>query len=176
MKPLPTFGTERLLVRPRAMVDFKACLTMDRDPEVTRYILGPWNDPQKHEAFLKERIETSFGDGLGYWSIFLKQQSDQFLGWILLIPCDGVGPGIEIGWRLNRSAWGKGYATEAASPIVEHAFRTLGADRIVADIEAENIPSTRVAEKIGMRFIEDSEHEGTHFKRYAMTKDDVRTA
>ena len=51
-----------------------------------------------------------------------------------------------------------------------------GADRSVADIEAENIPSTRVAEKIGMRFIEDSEHEGTHFKRYAMTKDDVRTA
>lgn len=108
------------------MADFDACLAMDCDPEVTKFIPGPWDDPSRHEAFLKDRIETSFGEGLGYWSIFPKAQPDQFAGWILLIPYDDVGPEIEIGWRLCRSTWGKGFAAEAIRPIVEHAFHTLG--------------------------------------------------
>lgn len=88
------------------MADYEACLAMDRDPEVVRYIPVPWDDAEKHEAFLRERIQTDFGGGLGYWSIFGRDAESRFLGWILLIPYDGVGPQVEIGWRLNRSAWG----------------------------------------------------------------------
>lgn len=169
---MPGFETSRLLLRPRMMADFEACLSMDRDREVTKFIPGPWNDPQKHEAFLTERIEQSFGMGLGYWSVFPRQQPDRFAGWILLIPYDGAGPEIEIGWRLNRSAWGKGFATEAARPVVEHAFRTLGLDRIVADIDPDNLSSSRVAEKIGMKFTGIGTHDGAPCRRYAMTKCD----
>ena len=70
---------------------------------------------------------------------------------MLLIPQDAVGPEVEIGWRLNRASWGKGYAAEAAVPILRHAFRTLALDEIVAEIDAENLRSTRLAAKIGMR-------------------------
>lgn len=142
---------------------------MDRDPDVTRFIPGPWNDLEKHERFLRDRIENSFGNGLGYWSIFPRERPDQFLGWILLIPYDGSGPEIEIGWRLNRLAWGKGYATEAAKPIVEHAFEALRLSRIVADIDLGNTPSMRVAEKIGLKYIGDGRREGRPCKSYVMT-------
>ncbi|QYM71695.1 GNAT family N-acetyltransferase [Pseudochrobactrum sp. Wa41.01b-1] len=170
---LPSFETERLWVRPRTMADFDACLAMDRDPEVTKFIPGPWNEPAKHEAFLKERIETSLGDGLGYWFIFPKVQPDQFAGWILLIPYDGIGPEVEIGWRLNRSAWGRGFAAEAVRPIIEHAFHTVGLKRIVADINPSNLSSLRVAEKIGMNHIGDGKPGADPCKCYAMTKADL---
>jgi len=154
------------------MNDFDACLAMDRDPDVTRHILGPWNDPVLHERFLRERIAQSLGLGLGYWSIFPKERPTEFAGWVLMIPCDGVGPEIEIGWRLTRSSWGKGYATEAARPVVTHAFETVGVRQLVADIDPQNVGSMRVAEKIGMRFIGDGRHLGVPCKSYRMTMDD----
>ncbi|USG67856.1 GNAT family N-acetyltransferase [Brevibacillus ruminantium] len=169
---LPSFQTERLFLRPRTLDDFNECLAMDKDSEVTKYIPGPWSDPVQHERFLSERIQKSFGPGLGYWSIFPKEQSSQFVGWILLIPYDGIGPEIEIGWRLNRFAWGKGYATEAARRVLEHAFKTVGVGRVVADIHPENQPSIRVAEKIGLTFVGDSMHDGFPCKSYVMTRND----
>ncbi|MCB5204684.1 GNAT family N-acetyltransferase [Neorhizobium sp. T786] len=148
---LPTFETERLLLRPRTMGDFDACLAMDCDLEVTKFILGPWLNSAEHESFLKQRIQHPYGRGLGYWSIFPKHNSDEFMGWVLLTPEDVTAPEIEIGWRLNRKAWGKGYATEAALPILNHAFKTVGINRVIADIDPHNSASIRVAEKIGMR-------------------------
>lgn len=160
MTTLPTFDTARLTVTPRTLADLTACLAMDRDPEVTKFITGPWSDPDRHEAFVRERIETDFGEGLGYWSVFSRKPPDHFLGWVLLIPYDGVGPEIEIGWRFNRDAWGKGFATEAARPVLEHALKTLALQRVVADIDPENLGSIQVAMKIGMREEGMNEYDG----------------
>ncbi|WP_237712056.1 GNAT family N-acetyltransferase [Paraburkholderia xenovorans] len=101
---------------------------MDRDPEVVKFVAEPWNDHEAHARFLKHRIEADFGRGLGYWSIFPKENPVQFLGWVLLTPYDAVGPGIEIGWRLARKGWGHGYATEAARRVA-----TLDPDRPAQD-------------------------------------------
>lgn len=170
---LPKFETERLLLRPRTMADFDACWEMDREPEVTRYIQGPWADPDAHRRFLKDRIERRWPEGQGYWSIFAKTEPDRFLGWVLLIPYDGVGPEVDIGWRLCRAGWGKGYATEATLPVVAHAFRTLKLPRLVADINPGNASSMRVAEKIGMRFHGDKAYEdGSPCKAYVLTAEE----
>nr|WP_314433969.1 GNAT family N-acetyltransferase [uncultured Brevundimonas sp.] len=150
MAHLPTFETARLILKPRTLEDLPACLSMDRDAEVTKFIPGPWSDPGRHEAFVRERIATDFGEGLGYWSVFLRDSPDHFLGWILLIPYDGVGPEIEIGWRFNRDAWGQGYATEAAKAVLEHADGVLKLERVLADIAPDNLGSIQVALKIGM--------------------------
>ncbi|WP_020591416.1 GNAT family N-acetyltransferase [Kiloniella laminariae] len=95
---LPSFESERLLVRPRVLGDLEACLAMDRDPEVTRYIPGPWKDPQKHpndhpndhRNFVLARMTADYPAGLGYWSVMAKasgnkEQPEAFLGWILLL-------------------------------------------------------------------------------------------
>jgi RimJ/RimL family protein N-acetyltransferase len=153
---LPTaelrFETERLLLRPRTLADLEACIAMDRDPDVTRFVPGPWSDPDAHRAFVSDRIERRYPPGMGYWSVFPKSDPEEFLGWILLTPLDLVGPDIEIGWRLRRSARGRGYAAEAARPVLGHALETLRLAEIVADIDPANAASIRVAEKIGMRF------------------------
>jgi len=142
---------------------------MDRDPEVTKFIPGPWADPERHEAFVRERIEADFGPGLGYWSVFEREHSDRFLGWVFLIPYDGVGPDIEIGWRFVREAWGKGYATEAAKPVLEHAFQTVGLHRVVADIDPRNDGSIRVATKIGMTELACRKHNGIPWRSFVIT-------
>ncbi|MBL8690534.1 MAG: GNAT family N-acetyltransferase [Rhodospirillaceae bacterium] len=170
---LPSFETSRLLLRPRSMADFDACLAMDRDPDVTRYIRGPWDDPEEHRRFLADRIQRQWPPGQGYWSIFAKDAPDQFLGWVLLIPYEGVGPEVDIGWRLNRRSWGKGYATEATLPVVAHAFGAAGLPKLVADIDPRNTPSMRVAEKIGMTFVGEGTYEdGNPCRSYVLTAKD----
>lgn len=167
---LPTFETDRLILRPRTMADIETCMAMDRDPEVTKFIPGPWDDPQAHRLFLTNRIQADFGDGLGYWSVFAKDKPEQFLGWILLIPADAVGPEIEIGWRLNRLTWGKGYATEAARPVLAHAFGTLHLTDVIADIAPGNTASMRVAEKLGLSPAQETEYLGQPFASYRITR------
>ena len=70
---------------------------------------------------------------------------------ILLAPLDLHGPDIEIGWRLKRAAWGFGYATEAARPVLDHAFGMLRLAEVVADIDPANTASAGVARKLGLR-------------------------
>ncbi|MGH6859157.1 MAG: GNAT family N-acetyltransferase [Phyllobacterium sp.] len=168
---LPTFETARLLVRARSMADFEDCLAMDRDPDVTRYVPGPWADERAHRRFLTGRMTARFGKGLGYWSIVPRERPEHFLGWVLLIPDAGIGPEIEIGWRLNRHAWGKGHATEAAAPIVDHAFTTLALEQIIAVIHPGNGASMRVAEKIGLRQVRHTPEART----YALGRKDWQT-
>ena len=169
---LPSFETARLLLRPRTMADYDACLAMDREPDVTRYIQGPWADPHAHERFLADRIQRAWPPGLGYWSIVARERPDEFVGWVLLIPYEAIGPEIDIGWRLRRAAWGKGYATEATLPVVAHAFETVGLPRLAADIDPRNTPSMRVAEKIGMRFVGDNAYgDGSPCKSYVLTRE-----
>jgi RimJ/RimL family protein N-acetyltransferase len=143
---LPTFRTARLTLRSRIMADVDACLAMDRDPLVTRFIDGPWCDPAAHRAFVEDRIRRVYPPGMGYWSIL----APAFIGWILLAPLDLHGPEIEIGWRLIRSAWGHGYATEAARSVLDHALRGLALPRVVADIDPNNVASIGVARKLGL--------------------------
>lgn len=72
---------------------------------------------------------------------------------VLLTPLDLVGPEIEIGWRLRRTCWDRGYATEAARPVLHHAFHTLGLPEVIADINPDNMASRRVAQKLGFRAV-----------------------
>jgi RimJ/RimL family protein N-acetyltransferase len=148
---LTSFESPRILLRPRTLADLDDCIAMDRDPEVTRYVDGPWDDPVAHRRFVVDRITRAYPDGLGYWSIFERDAPSRFIGWMLLIPEDANGPEVEIGWRLVCDAWGRGIASEAASILVAHAFDTVGLESIVAGIAEGNVASQRVAEKLGMK-------------------------
>ena len=88
---------------------------------------------------------------VGYWTIARRNEPPSFIGWVLLIPADGLGPEIEIGWRLRREAWGCGFATEATAPVLHHAFATQQLPEVVAEIHPDNVGSLRVAEKIGLK-------------------------
>jgi RimJ/RimL family protein N-acetyltransferase len=147
----PVFDTERLSLRPRTLADTNQCLAMDREPEVTRFVDGPWSDPVAHRAFIEDRTSKLYPHGMGYWTISRRDAAEVFMGWVLLIPVDAVGPEIEIGWRLRRTCWGRGFAAEAAGRLLAYAFTTLRLPEVIADIHPGNSASLRVAEKIGLK-------------------------
>ncbi|WP_206952566.1 GNAT family N-acetyltransferase [Trinickia acidisoli] len=171
---LPALDTARLLIRERTLADLESCLAMDRDPEVTRHIVGPWRDPIAHRQFVEHRIVRRYPSGLGYWSLYERSDPERFVGWVLLIPDHGAGPDVEIGWRLIRSAWGRGIASEAARALVAHAFGAVRLPRVIADIAAENQASLRVAQKLGMQWVGHDESDGMRYGRYRLVREDLR--
>jgi len=173
MPVLPAFETERLLIRPRSLADLEDCLAMDRDPLVTRFVPGPWSEPEQHRAFVLDRMERAYPDGLGYWSVVDRKGPATFLGWVLLLPYNAVRDEVEIGWRFTRGSWGRGYATEASSVVLEHAFRGVGLELVVADIDPLNVASIRVAEKLGMRLVEDRCLDGDLARSYQIRSDQI---
>jgi RimJ/RimL family protein N-acetyltransferase len=165
----PIFETTRLLLRPRTLQDTDACLVLDSDPAVTRFVTGPWSDPVAHRSFIEARTQGPYAPGHGYWIVQRRDDTESFLGWVLLIPADGTRPEIEIGWRLRRTEWRQGFATEAATPILRHAFIALGLPEVIAEIDPDNRGSIRVAEKLGLRQRAVVSHEGKPTLRYSLT-------
>ena len=145
------FETARLLLRPRRPEDFDACLAMDSDPEVIRYVSAPWRNATEHLAFLRQRLAASYPPGLGYWAVAPRDDPQRFLGWVMLHPCTVAGAEVEIGWRLNRAAWGHGYATEAAQAFLNLALADEAVWRVQAFCDVENPASARVLEKAGLK-------------------------
>ena len=166
--------TSRLILTPRTLADTEACLAMDREPEVTKFVDGPWDDPAAHRAFIEARTLGPYPAGLGYWTIRSLAERDAFLGWALLIPVDAKGPEIEIGWRLRPRAWGRGFASEAALALLGQGFDELGLEEIIAEIDARNAASIRVAEKLGMRRGETFESPTRPCVRYSVGREETK--
>ncbi|MXN66864.1 GNAT family N-acetyltransferase [Stappia sp. GBMRC 2046] len=164
------FLTTRLFLRPRRIADLEDCLAMDRDPLVTRFVAGPWGEPDAHRAFVLERMSHPYPPGMGYWTILDRNAAEgaNFLGWILLLPVEGEENAAEIGWRLKRECWGRGMAPEAALPVLRHAFETLKVSAVVADIHPQNAASIKVAEKIGLRFAGETMADDAPAKSYRL--------
>jgi RimJ/RimL family protein N-acetyltransferase len=148
--PQHVLTTERLHLRPRTMADLEACVAMDLDPDVHRFIYGG-SPPERgeHRAHLRARIASGWPAEGGIWVVEW-QHAPGFLGWCGLFPLEDIGP-IEIGYRYVRSAWGQGVATQAGRAVLDYGFGALGFDRIVAVTHPANLASQRVLEKIGLK-------------------------
>ncbi|MGU9981860.1 GNAT family N-acetyltransferase [Phreatobacter sp. HK31-P] len=148
----PPLESDRLVLRPRTEADVEDYVAMDSDPEVRRYLPPDFRDQFDAEAYrrvLPSRMAVDFGKGLGHWSLWLKRDPGIFVGTTLLIPVEGLGPDIEIGWRLPRRFWGQGYAGEAARAVLQHWSGVIGGRDLVALIHSDNAGSIGVARKIG---------------------------
>src|ERR1700752_1038788 len=121
----PTLETERLQLRPPAAQDFDAWARMVADAEATRFLGGP-----QSRSMAWRNICTFAGAwtvrGFGMFSI-IEKATGRWLGRGGPWRPEGW-PGTEIGWSLDRSAWGRGYASEAAARCIDWAFDTLGWD------------------------------------------------
>ena len=168
---VPILETPRLSMRPRTEADIDVCVAMDADIEVRRYITPEFRDnfdATRYRDALGVRIGVDAGQGFGWWMLRTRGNDSVVVGMALLIPLALVGPEIEIGWRSPRSAWGHGYATEAAAGIVQYARDQLGLREIIACIDPENRKSIRVASKLG--FVQDGRKKayGTEFDCYRL--------
>ena len=148
--------TERLVLRQFTEDDVDRLVALDGDPAVMRYITGGRPTPRAEvrdellPAYL--RYYARFA-GYGFWAAVEKASGD-FLGWFHFRPVAG-GPSdeAELGYRLRRAAWGKGYGTEGARALIRKGFTELGVQRVVASTMAVNVASRRVLEKAGLTLV-----------------------
>ena len=124
---------------------------LDSDPQVTAFVTGgvPEFDHAMLEAWLAQYERWR---GYGTFAA-IERSSGQFLGWFHLRPEEGSDDEPELGYRLRRKAWGKGYATEGSRALLDKAFADLGATRVVAYAMAVHAASRRVMENAGLRFV-----------------------
>ncbi len=125
---------------------------MNADPEVMEHFPAVLDRGQSDA--LVERIEAGFeARGFGLWALELRE-SGEFAGFAgLAVPEFDAHftPTVEVGWRLSRSAWGNGYATEAGRAALEYGFGQAGLTEIVSFTTAANLRSRAVMERLGMR-------------------------
>lgn len=148
--PVAVLHTPRLVLRDWRDEDLEPFRALNLDREVRRYFPNVLM-PYESDAFAKSIREFLATNGWGLWAVEVVG-GPSFIGFV------GLGrPGfepftssVELGWRLSRDAWGKGYATEAAGAAAAHAFTALGLDELVAFTTTNNMPSRRVMEKLGM--------------------------
>lgn len=146
-----TLTTERLLLRPFTGDDLDEYARICSDPEVMRYI-GSGQPLSRAEAWRQIAFLAGHWHlrGHGTWAV-VRREDDRLLGRAGLHYPEGW-PGLEVGWLLDRAAWGQGYAREAGEASLRHAFTTVGADHVISVIHPANERSLRVAGRLGMRF------------------------
>ena len=148
--------TERLVLRRFSTADADDLVDLDADPEVMRFITG--GVPTSREE-IQDRVLPAFltyyeqYEGYGFWAA-VEKATGEFLGWFRFRPLRDGGPGeFALGFRLRRSAWGQGYATEGSRALVRMGFTEWGVQRVVAQTMAANAASRRVMEKAGLTLV-----------------------
>jgi len=143
-------GTERLIMRGWRESDLAPWAAMNADPEVRRYV-GPPLTFEQAAAWVLNYQDDLDRYGFGFWALQVRA-SAEFIGFTGLNTVDEEMPftGVELGWRLARSAWGYGYATEAGQAALRYGFGTIGLPEVIAVTMARNGRSQAVMRRIGM--------------------------
>ena len=142
--------TERLIMRGWREADLDPWAAMNADPEVRRYV-GPLLTFEQAAAWVLNYQDDLDRYGFGFWAVEIRA-SGEFIGFTGLNTMDEGTPfsGVELGWRLARSAWGRGYATEAGLAALRYGFDAVGLPEVVAVTMARNVRSQAVMRRIGM--------------------------
>ncbi|MCZ7413205.1 MULTISPECIES: GNAT family N-acetyltransferase [unclassified Streptomyces] len=153
---MPMFlDTERLVLRPFTDADADDLFALHDDPGVMRFINGgrPANPAEVRGRELPRLMRRHPGFGHGYLAAE-GRGGGGFLGWFEFRPLGAAAPdAVELGYRLNRAAWGRGYATEGARALIRVGFTELGTERVTANTMAVNVRSRRVMAKAGLTFL-----------------------
>jgi RimJ/RimL family protein N-acetyltransferase len=161
--------TDRLTLRRWRAEDREPFAAINADPEVMRFIgtgavLGRGLSDDLVARFEREWRERGFG----LWALSERDDDEQrllgFCGLTVPMFLPSVLPAVEVGWRLARSAWGHGYATEAARAAIAFGFAEHGVEEILAIVDPGNERSLRVCEKLGMTARPDRTHPATRLR------------
>jgi RimJ/RimL family protein N-acetyltransferase len=187
--PQTVLTTERLVLEPLAPGHLELQARLDLDPEVMRYVGGSARtEGEVERAHARRLAQAGRRDGLGHWMAFTaptgtgdEDRDERFVGLVMMPPAHGPDQpddlGVaDLGYRLARTAWGHGYGREAAGRLLEHAFGTVGLDRVIAQTRSDNRGSRRLLEAVGMRYVRtfrslDDHGDGPPDVEYELTGD-----
>jgi len=148
--------TERLVLRRFTMADADDLVNLDADPDVMRYVTG--GVPTSRDEIETEVLPAFLDyyqryEGFGFWAA-VEKATGEFLGWFHFRPGPDAAPGeVDLGYRLRKSAWGRGYATERGHALIGKGFTEFGVQRVVAEAMVINAASRRVMEKAGLKLV-----------------------
>lgn len=159
--------TERLILRPLNETDFEAVFKMRSDADVMRFIREPQTNEESANwiNLVSSRWAT---EKIGFCAM-IEKASNEFAGWCGIWKLKETKE-FEVGYAVDKNAWGKGYATEAAMEFLNYAFEHLETEKIVAVANPENAASRRVMEKLGMSYDYTGEFYGRDLVHYSITK------
>jgi RimJ/RimL family protein N-acetyltransferase len=167
--------TERLVLRRWRPSDREPFAAMNADSEVMEHFPARLT-PDESDVMI-DRIEARFeASGFGLWALEIAE-TGQFIGFTgLSVPSFDAHftPAVEVGWRLTRSAWGHGYASEAARRALTFAFDDLELAEVVSFTSHTNLRSQMVMKRIGMTHdpADDFDHpaldEGDRLRRHVL--------
>ncbi len=143
--------TERLLLRQWRDEDLEPFAALNADPVVMEHF--PSTLTRAESDALVAHIRARFAEhGYGQWALEVRKTGEfiGFTGLALQTFPAPFNPSVEVGWRLRQSAWGHGYASEAARTALQVGFDDFGLDEIVSMTAVTNVRSQRVMERIGM--------------------------
>jgi ribosomal-protein-alanine N-acetyltransferase len=176
----PVLETGRLVLRRWRGEDRAPFAQLNADPEVMACF--PRLLSSEESDALAARIEEGFErDGFGLWALEVRA-SGSFVGFTgLSVPTFEAQfiPAVEVGWRLARSAWGQGYATEAATAALDFAFGPATLDEVVSFTTPLNRRSVSVMQRLGMSHdpADDFEHPmippGHRLRRHVLYRIDA---
>ena len=141
--------TPRLILREFRADDFDALFEIDSRPETARF------EPEKSADDVRQYLEQAALQALAqprvhYRFAITVRPDDTVRGLVGMARNIEMTRDWEIGWMVHPDAWGKGYASEAARRVIDLAFDQLGAHRVIAFCDVENLASERVMQKLGM--------------------------
>ncbi|MBF0548616.1 MAG: GNAT family N-acetyltransferase [Candidatus Riflebacteria bacterium] len=166
--------TERLIFRKFAPTDLEAVYPIFSSPEVMKYSVTGALDKSGTKERLFEVIKSYQDNGFGKYAV-IEKASNLLIGYCGLekpMEKDFLQP--ELGYRFVHKSWGKGYATESASAIVETAFQEYKLAEIIGFGEPENVNSIKVLLKVGMCYWKDAKYFNKSVKVFIMTAEDFR--
>ncbi len=152
----PTLYTERLQLVPLSDVHLELEIALDTDPEVMRYLTGrALSRAEVEQAHWRRIAAAREVAGLGFWAGFA---GGEFVGWWILQPPHGpdqpkVAGEADLGYRLLRRHWRRGYASEGARELIRYGFDDLGLDRIFAQTMAANTAARATMSAAGLSYV-----------------------
>ncbi len=161
--------SKRLLLREMTFDDLDFVAEMLAHPEVMRFYPKRFNRSEARD-WLQGQLWRYENHGYGLW-LTLEKASSVTVGQVGLLRKKVLGQDEdEIGYLLHRPYWGRGYATEAAAAVRDYAFGRLERERVVSLIRPENLPSRRVAERLGMKPLDHETCWGWEHLVYGLTR------
>jgi len=166
--PQPILRSSRLLLIPLADRHLELEVELDSDPEVMRHLSGRGRSRDEVISSHERRMALATKvDGLGFWMAFSSEDGEapphdethgEFVGLMMLPPAHGPDqpddPTVcDLGYRVLRRRWRRGFASEGSRVLLQHAFNTVGQSRVIAQTMAVNAGSRGVMEAVGMRYV-----------------------
>jgi ribosomal-protein-alanine N-acetyltransferase len=160
--------TERLIIRELLPTDDEAMFELDSDPQVHEFLgkspVKTIEEVRDIIAFIRQQY---IHNGIGRWAM-VEKASGNFIGWtglkLVRNTVNNHTDFYDLGYRLIKKYWGKGYATESAIACRDYGFNMLHQDKLCAITDVNNLDSRKVLEKAGFKCLETFDYEGEpHF-------------